>query len=128
MNYLDREQQHKLALIQKQMDELEIQRDQLEALKQDLLHEAKAKQANVFDICYQLVFVYQATTPTLKVDCPNRNTNLSELKTLSDFVVNRINTRDIPDNYRDLWMNSKYHYLTWARDRLTKLIEDNQKQ
>jgi hypothetical protein len=90
-------------------------------------------QRQLVEICYNLIFVYNSTNPQTKIvyewsklsDNSEEtfevwekmwDSKIKEIKDLSDFTINRIIVNDIPKNYFDLWMKSKFDYLNWARD------------
>jgi hypothetical protein len=80
----------------------------------------------VVDICYQLVFVYNSTGPSPKVEFPSTlsdgTSELSHILSITDKTINKIIISDIPHNYYDLWISSKLQYFTWARDKAKDYI------
>lgn len=82
----------------------------------------------IIDICYTLVFVYNSTEPEKKLEFPTTlPIDYNEVKNISDFSVNKIVINEIPENYQDLWMSSKFQYISWARDKLIKMTKEMMK-
>lgn len=77
---------------------------------------------NGISICIRLVHTYNQTHEEKIKIC--ENTSHSELRKITDRVLNKTTLQNIPDSIRRDWMNDKFEYIGWARDELVSSFSE----
>ena len=81
---------------------------------------------DIYIICHRMIYIYNITQHTQEqsVLCPRSLNpedypiNANMLRKTIDHIVNDIKFTDLSESFQKIWMDDKFSYVTWARDKL----------
>ena len=73
----------------------------------------------VYVICHRMIYIYNVTqeeNQSLNPDEYPVNANI--LRKSVDQVINDMKITDLSESFQKIWMDDKFAYITWGRDKL----------
>jgi hypothetical protein len=74
---------------------------------------------DIYKICHRMIYLYNITKDEKRSLNPyDYPINASMLKKTIDHIINDIKFTNLPENFQKVWMDDKFDYVTWGRDKL----------
>lgn len=76
------------------------------------------------EVCARLIIIYNSTIEQpVEIPIGHLQEDLQGLRRTADLAINRIETQNLSKKQKENWMNTKFQYVSWARDCL--VLEEN---
>jgi hypothetical protein len=77
---------------------------------------------DVYSVCQRMIYMYNLTQEEYRSLNPN-DFPLNDTKMLQmvvDYIVNDIHFSKLSESFQKIWLEDKFAYMTWGRDKLIK--------
>lgn len=78
-------------------------------------------------ICARLFYIYNLTQEKKYEFDFSKRIDPYELRKSTDYIINHITYSHVPEELKQIWIETKFAYITWCRDEI-KLNENIREQ